>query len=98
MLTIRLSRVGKRNHPQYRIVLQQKTKSPKGESIAILGYYHPIEKQLEFDVAKAEQYIKNGAKPSSTVARLMTSKGMKGMELFIEKRAPRAKKGAEKAA
>lgn len=85
MLTIRLSRVGKKNHPQYRVVLQERQKSPKGKCIDTLGYYHPLVKKFECDIAKVEQYVKNGAQPSSTIARLLQKQGVKGMESFIAK-------------
>jgi small subunit ribosomal protein S16 len=84
VLTIRLSRVGKKNQPQYRLVLQEKVKSPKGKAIETLGYYHPLQKTFECDVSLVEKYIKEGAKPSSTVAHLLQKKGMKGMERYID--------------
>jgi small subunit ribosomal protein S16 len=85
VLTIRLSRVGKKNHPQYRVVLQEKIKSPKGKVVDTLGYYHPLQKDFQCDIKKVEHYVQNGAKPSSTIARLLQKKGMKGMEQYIEK-------------
>ena len=92
MLTIRLSRVGKKNHPQYRLVLQEKIKSPKGKAIKTLGYYHPLQKTFECDVSLVEKYIKEGAKPSSTVAHLLQKKGMKGMERYMDKMVMKPKK------
>ncbi len=97
MLTIRLARVGKRNHAQYRIVLQQKTKSPKGKNIDSLGYYHPIEKKMECDLKKVELYLKDGAQPSSTMARLLMQKGVKGLEKFVEPISKKKRKGDEPA-
>lgn len=92
MLTIRLSRVGKKNHPQYRLVVQEKRKSPTGKAIKTLGYYHPLQKIFECDVALVEKYIKQGAKPSSTVAHLLQTKGMKGMERYMDKVVMKPKK------
>ncbi|HNT29918.1 MAG TPA: 30S ribosomal protein S16 [bacterium] len=72
-VSIRLSRRGRKAVPHYYIIVQDKEKSPKGSFIEKLGFYNPSARPviLEFDVVKAEQWIKNGAKPSVTVARLI---------------------------
>jgi len=73
-VSIRLARRGRKKVPFYYIVVQDKEKTPKGGYLEKLGYYNPAENpvMLELDVAKAEGWIKNGAKPSPTVARLIT--------------------------
>ena len=98
MLTIRLSRVGKKNYPQYRVVVQDHKRSPKGKNIEALGYYHPLVKKFECDLAQVEIRIKQGAKPSSTVARLLKNAGMKGMDAYIKVVTPKTAKKEEAAA
>lgn len=44
MLEIRLARVGKKNQPQYRIVVTNHTKPIKSNFIEVLGSYHPKKK------------------------------------------------------
>ncbi|KKQ00443.1 MAG: hypothetical protein US09_C0011G0001, partial [Candidatus Moranbacteria bacterium GW2011_GWD1_36_198] len=39
MLTIRFSRVGRKNKAQFRVVLQQHTAAPTGRHVAVLGSY-----------------------------------------------------------
>lgn len=95
MLTIRLSRVGKKNHPQYRIVLQDKRKSPKGKSITILGFYHPIEKVFSCNTDLCLRFIKQGAQPSSMVAKLLDKNGVPGMKKYIIRRTKSIKKPQE---
>ncbi len=88
MLTIRLARQGRKNLVHFRLVVQEKTVSPKsGKYAAIIGHYNPSEpdNKLTFDQAKLDIYLKNGATPSDTVARLLTKAGVKGLEKFIAK-------------
>ncbi len=90
MLVIRLARTGRENLQIFRLVVQEKTKSPKsGKVVAIVGNYNPrdAENKLIFDAEKIEQFLKNGATPSDTVARLLLKNGFK-KELvgkFVEK-------------
>ncbi|MCK5471880.1 30S ribosomal protein S16 [Candidatus Gracilibacteria bacterium] len=90
MLTIRLARVGRENLQKFRLVAQEKTKSPKsGKVVAIVGSYDPIdpENKLIFDAEKIEQFIKNGAELSDTLARLLLKNGFKKelAEKFVKK-------------
>ncbi len=73
-VSIRLARRGRKKVPFYFIVVQDKEKTPKGGYLEKLGYYNPSENPvtLELDLPKAEAWVKNGAQPSATVARLMT--------------------------
>jgi len=90
MLVIRLARVGRENLQQFRLVVQEKTFSPKsGKVVATVGSYNPTDpdNKLTFDAEKIEQFIKNGAAPSDTVARLLMKNGFKKelVEKFVEK-------------
>ena len=46
MLTIRLQRAGKRNSPQYTVVLAQKTAANQKQFVEVLGSYNPHTKEL----------------------------------------------------
>lgn len=97
MLTIRLSRVGKKNHAQYRIVVQEKKAAPIGRKVAQIGYYHPIEKQFSCDTDKVQSYLKNGAQLSGTVARLLVKNGFEAATPFLPKPRMKKSKKAEEA-
>lgn len=74
MLKIRLSRVGKKNKPHYRIVVCEHTKPIKGKFIEILGSYDPHrgkEKGLEVKKERIDYWVGNGAQMSPTVASLV---------------------------
>lgn len=73
MLTIRLSRVGKKKAPVYRIVVMPKHRDPWANNVEILGHYNPRTTPKEF-VVKADRvkhWISNGAQPSDSVWNLL---------------------------
>jgi len=73
MVKIRLQRVGKKKAPFYHIVVAD-SKSPRdGRIIEQIGTYNPMVEpsELVLDKEKAEKWIKNGAKPTDTVKKLI---------------------------
>ncbi len=73
MVKIRLQRVGKKKAPFYHIVVAD-SKSPRdGKIIEQIGTYNPMVEpsELVIDKEKVEKWIKNGAKPTDTVKRLI---------------------------
>jgi small subunit ribosomal protein S16 len=73
MLVIRLTRVGKKNQPTYRVVVQEKARDPWGRSVEILGNYNPRSTPKEFVVKedRVKYWISKGAQPSPTVHNLL---------------------------
>lgn len=69
---IRMKRLGAKKKPFYRIVVADSRAPRNGRFIEEIGYYNPISEPRKFsvDADKVKQWIKNGAKPSDTVARL----------------------------
>ncbi|KKQ72186.1 MAG: 30S ribosomal protein S16, small subunit ribosomal protein S16 [Candidatus Peregrinibacteria bacterium GW2011_GWC2_39_14] len=100
MLTIRLTRIGKSAQPSFKLILQEKTSSPKGKALEIIGSYNPKSKEISFKKDRIEYWISKGAQPSSTVAVLLKRNGMTGMEKYtkIELHQRKKKKGEEAAA
>lgn len=100
MLRIRLQRSGRKNRPSYRVVVAEHTAPIKGRYVDLLGSFDPlIDKHgLVVDTAKIEEWIKKGAKPTNTVARLLKGKGIKGMEPFIIEMKDKAIKNPKEAA
>ena len=73
MVKIRLQRAGKKKAPFYHIVIAD-SKSPRdGKIIEQIGTYNPMTEpsELILDKEKVAQWIKNGAKPTDTVKRLI---------------------------
>ncbi len=96
MLVIRLQRTGRENLPTYRLVVAEKARPVKGKFLEIVGHYLPAQKESQFNVEteKIEAWVKKGAIPSDTVARLLKKKGLKDMDKFIKRYAKRRSKSA----
>jgi len=88
VLKIRLQRKGRKKSPFYRIVIAEHTSPVNGKFIEILGTYDPVSpsKPLTLDADRLLHYVKNGAKPSDTVARLAVKSGVSECEKFVKKR------------
>ena len=103
MLTIRLSRTGKRHKPQYRIVLQEKGRDPWSPAQEILGTYNPhtSPSTINLEEERITYWLGMGAQPSNTVANMLMNAGLmkadkKAKSVAISKK--RAGKLTEKAA
>lgn len=97
MLVLRLSRTGKHTQPSFRLVVQEKTVSPKRKAVEILGYYMPTRNPKIFEVneERVKHWIKMGAQPSDTVATLLKNRGFAEMAKFIEPRTRQRKSKKE---
>jgi small subunit ribosomal protein S16 len=78
MLAIRLQRRGRKGHAQYRVIVQDKDRTPtSGRVVFNLGSYDPHSKKVILNTEKAEYYLSNGAQPSETAARILKNNGVK---------------------
>lgn len=78
MLVIRLQRVGRKGHAQFRVVVQDSRRTPtSGKVVAPLGHYNPHTKETVINKEKAQFYLDHGAQPSDRVAVLLKSQGVK---------------------
>ena len=70
---IRLARHGAKKRPYYRIVVADARCPRDGKFIEEFGRYNPCANptMVQFDLEKVDQWIKNGAQPTDTVARLL---------------------------
>jgi small subunit ribosomal protein S16 len=72
MLTIRLTRKGKKNQPFFRVVVIDKRRSSTGgRSVEDLGYMNPLTKKKSFNKERILYWIKNGAQPSASIHNLL---------------------------
>jgi small subunit ribosomal protein S16 len=87
MLTIRLTRKGKKNQPFFRVVLVDKRKSSKGgKSIEDLGYVDPLSKRKSFNTERIQYWLSKGAKPSETIHNwLVTEKIVDAKKIHVSK-------------
>lgn len=69
MLMIRLSRIGKKKKPFYRVVVIEKTRPRDGRIVEAVGTYDPLKKpaELKLDSERIKYWLGSGAQPSDTV-------------------------------
>jgi len=74
MLTIRLTRKGKKNQPFFKVVVIDKRRSSKGgRAVEDLGYLDPLKKRKSLNKERILYWISKGAQPSSTIHNLLVS-------------------------
>jgi small subunit ribosomal protein S16 len=71
MLTLKLSRTGKRTQPHFKLIVIEKGRDPWGEYHELLGNYNPITKKAEFKIDRINHYISNGAQLTDSVNNLL---------------------------
>ena len=102
MLRIRLTRVGKKKQPAYRIVVADSRSPRDGAFLKIIGHYDPMTDPPTL-VIKEEQaisWLQKGAQPSDAAAKLLTRAGVMeraGKQPFVYKIKPAAGKAEAKA-
>jgi small subunit ribosomal protein S16 len=76
---IRLTRVGARNNPIWRVVATDQRSPRDGRFIEVLGHYNPQTdpSTIELDEEKVRGWIQKGAQPTGTVKKLLKAKGIK---------------------
>lgn len=77
MLRIRLSRVGKKRQPHYRVVVADVEAKRDGRFVERIGYYNPLTNPLTYDIDenRALYWLSVGAQPSDAVRRLLDKQG-----------------------
>ncbi len=70
---IRLARFGAKKKPTYRVVVIDKVRARNSRSVEVVGFYNPVSQPhvVSLKHERVEYWLKNGAQPSDTVARLL---------------------------
>ncbi len=73
MLTIRLTRMGAKKKPYYRVVVAERRQARDGSFVEILGHYNPGANPpaVELNMDRVRHWLDHGAKPSETVNSLL---------------------------
>ncbi|OGY22250.1 MAG: 30S ribosomal protein S16 [Candidatus Woykebacteria bacterium GWB1_45_5] len=72
MLKIRLSRVGAKKKPKYRIVVADEQTKRDGKFLEVVGHYNPLIEPAEIKVVKERynHWLSTGAQPTKSVINL----------------------------
>lgn len=91
MIKIRLVRGGSTHDAHFRIVVADQLKSKY--ILDIVGHYHPTQKEnrIVINKEKFEHFVKNGAQPTQTVAKLAVLSGIADAAKFVKPFTPRKK-------
>jgi small subunit ribosomal protein S16 len=78
LVKIRLRRIGAKKRPSYRIVVADSRAPRDGAFIATIGHYNPLTdpETIVIDEEKALGWLKQGAQPTDTAARLLAKAGI----------------------
>jgi len=78
MVKIKLRRVGATKQPSYRLVIADSRSSRDGKFLNIIGHYNPRSQpeELVIDEQQALDWLKQGAQPTATAARLLNKAGI----------------------
>ena len=78
MVTMRLSRIGSKKRPYYRIVVIDKRRARNGRFLEVVGQYNPIANpvQVDVNVERAQYWLSKGAAPSETVLSILRKKDL----------------------
>ena len=74
---LRLTRVGSKKNPVYRIVAADSRSPRDGKFLEIVGRYNPQTdpSTIELNEERIKDWLSKGAQPSETVQRLLKAKG-----------------------
>ncbi len=85
MVKIRLSRLGKKNRPYWRIVAMDSRKKRDGAFLDNLGTYDPLTREIiQFNLDRIEEWVSKGAICSPTVTKLIRMKKREPKKLKSE--------------
>ena len=75
---IRLKKLGHTQKAFYRVVDADSQYPRNGRFIEELGYYNPYKEpsEIKIDAEACKKWLKNGAKPTETVGRLLKATGI----------------------
>ena len=88
---IRLTRMGDKKSPFYRIVVADSRKARDGAYIEKLGTYNPLTNpaEINLDVENTKKWLSNGAQPTETARNILVKEGILQAK---EKNAPKTDK------
>lgn len=78
MVKLRLTRLGRKKLPVYRIAAMEALGKRDGKAIAYVGTYNPLveENQVKLNEEEVLRFLSNGAQPTETVKSLLVKAGV----------------------
>ena len=73
---LRLTRMGAKKRPTYRIVATDSRRPRDGQYLELIGTYQPLDEQVKINEEVALKWLNNGAIPTDTVRNLLSKEGI----------------------
>ena len=73
---LRLTRMGAKKRPTYRIVATDSRRPRDGQYIELIGTYNPKEETVKINEEVALKWLGTGAQPTDTVRNLFSKEGI----------------------
>lgn len=82
MVRIRLTRLGAKKRPFYRVVVAESRSPRDGRCIEFVGHFNPLENPpvIKLDLERIDHWLSHGAQPSDTVSDLIRKARAAGAE------------------
>ena len=86
MLSIRMTRVGSKKKPYFRVVLSEARSGLQGDVVENLGTYNPRSKpaQVVLNKERIQHWLGHGAKPSDSVRTLLSKHLTRDLSAVVE--------------
>lgn len=91
MLMIRLQRIGRRNRPEYRIVVTEKARAATSSNhVEVIGSYEPVHGTVSAEAERVQYWMEHGAQCSRTAHNLLIKAGaLKGSKRAVKTVSPK---------
>ena len=78
MVKMRLTRMGQKKAPFYRIIVADSRSPRDGKFIEEVGYYNPMTNpaEIKVDAEKVQKWLDSGAQPTETVKSILNKSGL----------------------
>ena len=73
---LRLTRMGAKKRPTYRIVATDSRRPRDGQYLELIGTYQPLDEQVKINEEVALKWLNTGAVPTDTVRNLLSKEGI----------------------
>ena len=79
---LRLTRMGAKKKPTYRIVATDSRRPRDGQYIELVGTYSPLKEEVKINEEVALKWLNEGAIPTDTVKNILSKEGI--IKKFVE--------------
>ena len=86
---IRLTRMGSKGQPFYRIVASDSRRPRDGQYLELVGTYNPVNKEVKVNEEVAMKWLNIGAQPTDTVKSILSKQGI--MAKFADSKVKKGK-------